>query len=214
MPQNTEPVQTIPMTRIDSVLLAWQVFELTCVRRTLEQAIRRGLGGRDGSWEQAFAATDPVLAGIKRKSRLYRVSVNHLLAARGMANVDGLDEAIAAAHTRLPGDQLVCHVAMSAIYAWLLAVIERERACASGRDDCLDRIQVAIQDHALALYEQQREDWKQTTRHCQAAGIDVAGMHPVPDPFGVNRQPCWRLVPLVIDVADASVSPIHGRYHA
>lgn len=201
MPQNIEPVQTIPMTRIDSVLLAWQVFEVTCIRRALKQAISRNLGGHDGSWERAFAATEPVLGEIKRKCRLYRLSVNRLLAARGMAGVQDLDEAIAAASTRLPGDQLVCHIAMSEIYAWLLAVMERERACASRPDDCLDRIQVAIQDHALALYEQQREDWRQTARACQAAGIDVAGMHPMPDPFGINHQPCWRLVPLAIDIA-------------
>ena len=200
MPQNIEPVQTIPMTRIDSVLLAWQVFELTCIRRTLEQAIRRSLGGRDGSWERAFTATEPVLAGIRRKSRLYRLSVNHLLAARGMASVQDLDESIAAANTRAPCDQLVCHVAMAEVYAWLLATIERERVCASGPDDCLDRICIAVQDHALALYELQKDDWGRTAHHCRAAGIDVTGMHSVPDPFGVNGQPCWRLMPLAIDL--------------
>ena len=200
MLQTTEPAQTIPMERIDSVLLAWRVFELTCVRRTLEQAVRRSLGGREGSWEQAFEATKPVLAGITRKCRLYRASVNHLLAARGMTSVQDLEEAIAAAHTRLPGDQLVCHVAMSEIYAWLLAVIERERAFSSGPDDCLDRILIAVQDYALVLFDQQREDWRQTARHCQVAGIDVTGMHAVPDPFGVNRQPCWRLMPVAIGV--------------
>ena len=201
MQQNSEPARTVPMSSVDSVLLAWQVFEITCVRRTLEQVIRRSLGGHDGSWERAFAATEPVLAEIRRKSRLYRLSVNHLLSARGMACVHDLDEAVAAANTRSPGDQLVCHVAMAETYAWLLATIERERACASGPDDCLDRICIAIQDHALALYQRQKNDWEQAARHCQVTGIDVTGMHAVPDPFGVNGKPCWRLVPLVIEFA-------------
>lgn len=201
MQPKTQPFENVPMASVDSVLLAWQVIEITCVRRTLERAINRSLGGHDGSWEQAFAATEPVLAEVRRKCRLYRLSVNHMLTARGMASVQDLDEAIAAASTRVSSDQLVCHVAMSAIYAWLLAAIERERACASGPDDCLDRICIAIQDHALALYELQKGDWDRTARHCRAAGIDVTGMHPVPDPFGVNGQPCWRLVPLAIGLA-------------
>ena len=201
MQQNTEFAKTIPMASIDSVLLAWQIVEITCVRRDLESAINRSLGGPDGSWQRAFEATEPVLAEIRRKCRLYPLSVNRMLAERGMTGVQHLDQAIAAATTRAPGDQLVCHVAMSVIYAWLLATMERERACASGPDDCLDRIQIAIQDHALALYALQKEDRTRTARRCKASGIDIAGLHPVPDPFGVNGQPCWRLVPLALGLA-------------
>ena len=200
MKTNLEFTQTIPMSSVDSVLLGWQVVEITCIRRTLDHAINRNLGGFDGSWEKAFAATDPVLSEIRRKCRLYRLSVNRMLTERGMAGAEHLEEAIAAANTRSTGDQLVCHVAMSLTYAWLVAMIDREQSCASGRDDALDRICSAVQDHALALYALQKEDWARTARQCHASGIDVSGLHPVPDPFGVNGEPCWRLMPVAIGV--------------
>ncbi len=134
------------------------------IRRTLDHAISRNLAasmvhGKRRS-QQRFACLQR--SGADAAS--YRLSVNRMLTERGTADTEHLEETIAAATTRSISDQRVCHVAMPLTHAWLVAMIDREQACAFGPDDTLDRICSAAQDHALALYGLQKKHWARTAR--------------------------------------------------
>lgn len=186
-------VQTIRMLDVDSVLLAWQVIEVTCTRRMLSGAIDRALSGLDGSWEKAFTGTQPILESIERKSRLYPRSVDRMLSARNLPASRDLEQVIATVGALRLGDQLVCHTAMALTYMRLASIMVLAGVCSSGPDDRLDRIRMAIEDHALDLYQVQKRDWERTAHHYLIAGIDVMGMRPIPNPFGIDGCPCWHL---------------------
>ncbi len=200
-PPTCPPVQTIPMRDVDSVLIAWEVIEVTCARRALRAAVVRGLNGIDGTWEKALDAAQPLLDEVKRKCSSYRNSVDRLLVARGLPAAPGLEEAQVIARTRPAGDQLVCHVAMSAAYAGLQSLISLAHATTQGPDEFLDGLETAMEDRALELYELQKRAWEQVASHCQAGGMDVSGIHPLPNPFGIGDSgPCWCLAPIGIEL--------------
>ena len=200
-PPTSPPVQTIPMRDVDSVLIAWEVIEVTCARRTLRAAVVRGLDGIDGTWEKALDAAQPFLDEVKRKCSSYRNSVDRLLVARGLPAAPGLEEAQVIARTRPAGDQLVCHVAMSTAYAGLQSLISLAHATTQGPDEFLDGLETAMEDRALELYELQKRALEQVASHCQAGGMDVSGIHPLPNPFGIGDSgPCWCLAPIGIEL--------------
>jgi hypothetical protein len=193
MTRATPPVPTIPMVDANSALHAWEVVEITGMRRALRAAINRGLAGLDGTWDQALLETRPLLQEIGTKCDRYRRSVDHLLAERELPSATDLDEAIAIVQTRPLGDQLVCHVGMAAVYAWAQATIDVLRASTDDPVEFLDGLEAALADRALMLYDLQQRDWEQAVARCKAPGVDLASTHPLPNPFGVGGGPCWHL---------------------
>lgn len=198
MPHQMPPVTTLPMIDAASALHAWEVVEITGLRRALRAAINRGLSGLDGTWNQALREARPLLREIRTKCDSYRRSVDRLLAERGLSSASDLDEAITIAQTRHPGDQLVCHVGMAAVYAWAQATIGILRASTDDPAEFLDSLEAALDGRALMLYDLQQRDWEQAVVHGQAAGVDLASMHPIPNPFGVGGGPCWHLTKIGI----------------
>lgn len=155
--------------------------------------MNRAFSGLEGSWERAFAETQPILEGIERKSRLYPRSVDRMLSVRNLSESRDLEEVIAMVSELRLGDQLVCHAAMALTYTRFASFMALAGVCSSGPDDRLDRICMAIGDHALDLYQAQKCDWERTAHHYLAAGIDVGDVHPIPNPFGIDGCPCWHL---------------------
>lgn len=198
MPDSMPPVPTIPMTDINAVLHAWEVVEITGLRRALRAAIGRGLSDLDGTWDKALLEARPLFAEIRGKGHRYRQSVDRLLAERRLPPAGDLEGIMAIARTRDPTDRLVCHVAMAAVYAWVQATIGILQASTDDPVELLDGLEVALEDRALMLYDLQQRDWKRAAARCIAAGVDIASVHPIPNPFGVGSGPCWHVAKLEV----------------
>ena len=189
--------QSVPMRSVDSVLLAWEVVDCYQQRRALEEAIREGLAYGKGDWQAAARLAAPILAEIQQKVLRYRASIVQLMRGCNLMPTMDLDEAVERARTRPPGDRLVCHVGMYKAYTTMTALIRMQMASASDPGARLQGISTSFRQHALMLYEAQKQDWAATVADHRASGRLLEGLYPLPNPFGiVPGMPCWQLLPM------------------
>lgn len=189
--------QSVPMRSVDSVLLAWEVVDCYQQRRALEEAIREGLAYGDGDWQAAVRLAAPILAEIQQKVLRYQASIVQLMRGYNLMPTMDLDEAIALVRTRPPGDRLVCHVGMYKTYTTMASLIRMQMARSSDPGERLQGISTAFRQHALMLYDAQKQDWDATVADHRASGRLLEGLYPLPNPFGiVPGMPCWQLLPM------------------
>lgn len=188
---------SIPMRSVDSVLLAWEVVDCYQQRRALEEAIREGLAYGKGDWQAAARLAAPILVEIQQKVLRYQASIVQLMRGYNLMPTMDLDDAIALARTRPPGDRLVCHVGMYKAYITMTALIRMQMARSSDPGEQLQGISTAFRQHALMLYDAQKQDWDATVADHRASGRLLEGLYPLPNPFGiVPGMPCWQLLPM------------------
>lgn len=188
---------SVPMRSVDSVLLAWEVLDCYEQRRDLEEAIREGLAYGKGDWQAAARLAAPILAEIQKKVLHYQASIVQLMRGRNLMPTMDLDEAIERTRMRPLGDRLVCHVGMYKAYTTMTSLIRMQMASTSDPGEQLQRISTAFRQHALMLFEAQRQDWEATVADHRTSGRLLEGLYPLPNPFGiVPGMPCWQLLPM------------------
>lgn len=189
---------SVPMRSVDSVLLAWEVVDCYQQRRALEEAIREGMAYGDGNWQAAARLAAPILAEIQQKVLRYQTSIVQLMRGHNLIPTVDLDDAITLARTQPPGDRLVCHVGMYKAYTTMTSLIRMQMARSSDPGGRLQGISTAFRQHALMLYDAQKQDWDATVADHRASGRLLEGLYPLPNPFGiVPGMPCWQLLPMV-----------------
>lgn len=189
--------QSVPMRSVDSVLLAWEVLDCYQQRRAVEEMIREGLAYGKGDWLAAARLAAPVLEQIQQKVPRYQGSIMQLMHGRNLIPTMDLDEAIKRARTCPLGDRLVCHVGMYKAYTTMTTLIRMQMALTSDPGEQVQGISTAFRQHALMLYDAQKQDWEETVADHRDSGRLLEGLYPLPNPFGiVPGMPCWQLLPI------------------
>ena len=180
------PVEYILFPSPEVAITAWEVIEITDVRRKVEAILRDRYDWDPSEAIEAHTKFRLVMIEAAKKANAYRGSINAMASKRGLKAPTEIEQLEAWVAALPPGDRMVCHVAMLKVY--LAIDITHKIECAKSSDPVqrmTDTLE-ALKQYALLLYDVQLKQQAETLDRYRADGYEVDSWQLTPNPFGKN----------------------------
>lgn len=172
-PHNLPPVEYIPFPSAEVTITAWEVIQITEVRREIEHMLRDRYDWDASEAIQAHTKFRLAMIEASKKAVAYRGSINAMAKKRGHRVPREIEQIEAWVKEMPPGDRMVCHVAMLKVY--LAIEITYKIECAKSADpvDRMVNTLEALKEYGLMLYDIQLKQQAATLDDYRGKGYAV-----------------------------------------
>lgn len=178
------PVEYILFPSPEVAIAAWEVIQITDIRREVEHILRDRFDWDPSEAIEAHTKFRLAMIEAAKKANAYRGSINAMAAKRGLKAPTEIEQMEAWVAKLPPGDRMVCHVAMLKVY--LAVEITYKIECCNSTDpvEQMTKTLEALKQYALMLYDVQLKQQAEILERYRADGYEVDGWQLTPNPFG------------------------------